>query len=88
MNKASLIEAIALEANLSKKEAKLALEAFISTVTKTLGRGERVALSGFGAFSVFRRSAKNGRNPQTGKIISIQAKKVVRFAAGKELRRG
>lgn len=85
MNKAELIEAMASGAKISKADAKRALDAFIETTTKTLKKGDRVALVGFGSFSVSKRAARKGRNPQTGKEIKIAAKKVVRFKAGAEL---
>ena len=85
MNKAELIDAIAGNASLTKADAKKALDAFISTTTNALKKGDRVALVGFGSFSVAKRSARTGRNPQTGKEITIQAKKVVKFKAGSEL---
>jgi DNA-binding protein HU-beta len=85
MNKAQLIEAVAADAKLSKAEAKRALEATITATTKALSKGDRVALVGFGSFSVSKRGARKGRNPQTGKEIKIAAKKVVKFKAGAEL---
>jgi DNA-binding protein HU-beta len=85
MNKAELVEAMASEAGLSKADAKRALDAFISTTTGALKKGNRVALVGFGSFSVSQRSARKGRNPQTGKEINIKAKKVVKFKAGADL---
>ena len=85
MNKAELIEAMASSANLSKADAKRALDAFIDTTSGALKKGDRVALVGFGSFSVSKRAARKGRNPQTGKEIQIAAKNVVRFKAGSEL---
>ncbi len=85
MNKAQLIEAIASEAKMTKADAKKALEAFISSTSKALKKGDRVALVGFGSFSVSKRAARKGRNPQNGKEIKIAAKKVVKFKAGAEL---
>ncbi|MFO7938581.1 MAG: HU family DNA-binding protein [Bacteroidales bacterium] len=85
MNKAELIDAIASEANLTKADAKKALDAFIKSTTKALNDGERVALVGFGSFSVSKRNERTGRNPQTGKPITIKAKKVVKFKAGSDL---
>ena len=85
MNKAELIEAMASSANLSKADAKRALDAFIENTSGALKKGDRVALVGFGSFSVSRRAARKGRNPQTGKEIQIAAKNVVRFKAGSEL---
>ena len=85
MNKAQLIDAISGDAKMTKADAKKALEAFITATTKALKKGDRVALVGFGSFAVSKRSARTGRNPQTGKAISIPAKKVVRFKPGSEL---
>jgi DNA-binding protein HU-beta len=85
MNKAQLIDAIAGEAKLTKADAKKALDAFVTTTQKALKKGDRVALVGFGSFSVSKRNARTGRNPQTGKPITIKAKKVVKFKAGSDL---
>ena len=85
MNKAELIDAIASEANLTKADAKRALDAFVKTTTGALKKGDRVALVGFGSFAVSKRNARTGRNPQTGKPITIAAKKVVKFKAGADL---
>ena len=85
MNKAQLIDAIAEKAGLTKADSKKALQAFVATIGESLKKDEKVALVGFGSFSVSERSARAGRNPQTGKTIQIPAKKVVRFKAGAEL---
>jgi DNA-binding protein HU-beta len=85
MNKAELIDAIAKDAGLSKADAKRALEAFVSTTSKALKKGDRVALVGFGSFSVAKRAARKGRNPQSGAEIKIAAKKVVKFKPGADL---
>ena len=85
MNKAELVEAIAVEAKITKADAKKALDAFITATSGALASGDRVALVGFGSFSVSNRAARTGRNPQTGKEITIPAKKVVKFKAGLEL---
>jgi DNA-binding protein HU-beta len=85
MNKAELIDAIAAEAKLTKADSKKALDAFIKATTGALKKSDRVALVGFGSFSVAKRSARTGRNPQTGKPINIKAKNVVKFKAGSEL---
>lgn len=85
MNKAQLVDAMAAGSGLTKADAKKALDAFISTTTETLKGGDRVALIGFGTFSVTERGARTGRNPQTGKEIKIPSKKVVKFKAGAEL---
>jgi len=85
MNKAQLIDAIAAQAGLTKADAKKALDAFIKATTQALKKSDRVALVVFGSFSVAKRSARTGRNPQTGKEIKIPAKKVVKFKAGSDL---
>ncbi|PHR49200.1 MAG: DNA-binding protein [Fluviicola sp.] len=85
MNKAELIEAMASHAGLSKADAKKALEGFTNATTKALKKGDRLSLIGFGSFSISKRSARTGRNPQTGKEIQIAAKNVVKFKAGAEL---
>ena len=79
MNKADLISAVAAEAGLSKVDAKKAVEAFVSTVTKALQEGDKVSLIGFGTFSVAERSARTGINPSTKATITIPAKKVTKF---------
>jgi len=85
MNKAQLIDAMAAGAGLTKADAKKALDAFTGATTDALKGGDRVALIGFGTFSVSERGARTGRNPQTGKEIRIPAKKVVKFKAGADL---
>ena len=85
MNKAELIDAIAAESKLTKADSKRALDAFLGNVGKALKKGDSVVLIGFGTFKVAQRAARNGRNPQTGKVIKIKAKKVVKFKAGAEL---
>lgn len=85
MNKAELVDAIASKAELSKADAKKALDAFVDTTAEALKKGDRVALVGFGSWSVSKREARTGRNPQTGKEIAISAKNVVKFKAGADL---
>ena len=85
MNKAELIDSMAAGAGLSKADAKKALDAFVDTTSVALKKGDRVALVGFGSFSISNRAARTGRNPQTGKEIQIAAKNVVKFKAGAEL---
>ena len=85
MNKAELIDAIAAESKLSKADSKRALDAFTNATSKSLKKGEKLILIGFGTFSIVERAARTGRNPQTGKPIKIKAKKVVKFKAGAEL---
>ncbi len=85
MNKAELISAIASKANITKVDARKALDAFVETAGEAMKNGDRLTLVGFGSFSVAKRSARNGRNPRTGKTIKIPAKNVVRFKAGADL---
>lgn len=85
MNKSELIDAMADGANLSKADAKRALESFLDATGSAMKKGDKVALVGFGTFSVTKRAARKGRNPQTGKEIDIPAKNVVKFKAGSEL---
>lgn len=85
MNKAELVDSIASKAKISKTDAKSAVDALVTSVTGALKKGDRVALVGFGTFSVTKRSARLGRNPQTGKEIKIPAKKVAKFKAGADL---
>ena len=85
MNKSELVDAMAEKANLSKADAKKALDAFIDATSGALNSGDRVSLVGFGSFSVSERAERKGRNPQTGAEITIAAKRVVKFKAGAEL---
>lgn len=85
MNKSELIDAIAADAGITKAAAKKALESFLGNVQKSLKKGNRVSLVGFGSWSVSKRAAREGRNPQTGKTIKIAAKNVVKFKAGADL---
>jgi len=86
MTKAELVAAIGKEAKVSKASAEKALNAFTATVTRALKKGDRLSLPGFGTFSVTRRKARIGRNPQTGKEIKIPAAKVAKFKAGNLLK--
>lgn len=85
MNKSELIDAIAAESKLTKVDAKKALEAFVKVTGTCLKKGDKIALVGFGSFSVAAKPARTGRNPRTGAAIKIAAKKVVKFKAGAEL---
>jgi len=85
MTKEEIIAQIAEDAGTTKVQAKAALESFIGSVKKTLKKGERLTLVGFGAFSVSKRSARMGRNPKTGAAIEIKARKAAKFKASKEL---
>ena len=86
MNKGELIEAVAAAADLTKTDATKAVEAFVDAVTKTLKKGDQVAIIGFGSFSVKSRAARQGRNPKTGETINIAASRVPGFKAGKALK--
>jgi DNA-binding protein HU-beta len=85
MNKGELIEAVAKDVGISKATAGKVLDSAINAVTKSLSKGDRVALVGFGTFSVSTRKARTGRNPRTGKEIRIPATKVAKFKAGNKL---
>lgn len=86
MTKADLVNAMAEKAGLSKTDAEKALKAFADAVTDALKAGEKVALVGFGTFSVSTRAARTGKNPQTGAKINIPAAKTPKFKAGKALK--
>jgi DNA-binding protein HU-beta len=85
MNKTELINQIAESADISKKAAGDALQGFMTAVTETMQKGDKLQLIGFGTFSVTERSARTCRNPQTGKSMKIPAKKVVKFKVGSKL---
>jgi DNA-binding protein HU-beta len=85
MNKGDLIEAIAKGSDLTKADAGRALDATIEAITKTLKKGDKVTLPGFGTFSTSKRAARTGRNPATGETIKIKAKKTAKFKAGSAL---
>ncbi len=86
MNKAELIEAVAEAADISKAAASRAVDGMTQAITKALKKGDTVTLVGFGTFSVRKRAARQGRNPQTGEIIKIKASKQPVFKAGKALK--
>ncbi|MBF8260173.1 MAG: hup [Actinobacteria bacterium] len=86
MTKADLVGSMADSAGVSKAVAEKALNGFISAIGKALKKGDRIALTGFGTFSVSNRKARMGRNPQTGEAIKIKAAKVPKFSAGKSLK--
>ena len=85
MNKGELIKRIAADAKISQTQANAALNSFILITSEALKMGDKVTLVGFGTFGISERSARIGRNPQTGKVIQIDARKVVRFKAGTDL---
>ena len=85
MNKTEMINAISCKTGKSKEDIKRILDVFMDTVGDTLADGQRVRLTGFGTFSVSTRAERQGRNPQTGKPITIPTRRVVRFKAGSDL---
>ena len=86
MNKLNLVNAIAENANLTKKAADIALKSIIDSITESLKKGDKVQLVGFGTFEVRERAARKGHNPQTGEAIKISACKAPAFKAGKALK--
>ena len=86
MTKAELIATVAKKAKIPKVSAEKALNAFTSSVMKGLKKGDKLTLTGFGTFSVVKRKARTGRNPQTGKEIKIPARRVAKFKAGNLLK--
>ncbi|MGO8991128.1 MAG: HU family DNA-binding protein [bacterium] len=86
MTKGELIASIGKEAKISKASAEKAVNAFTNTVMKALKKGDKLALTGFGTFSVAKRRARAGRNPKTGKEIRIPATRVAKFKAGNLLK--
>ncbi len=84
--KGDVINAIAEQAGISKKEATAAFDAFVSHISESCQKGERCAVPGLGSFSISHRKAREGRNPRTREKINIPASKNVRFKAGKDLR--
>jgi DNA-binding protein HU-beta len=86
MTKADLVATMAKSSRMTKKAAETALETALKSIRDSLKKGKKVTLVGFGTFSVARRAARNGRNPQTGRAIRIPAARVPRFKAGKDLK--
>ena len=86
MNKTELVAAMAEQAGVSKKDAGKTLKAFTDVVAEELKKGGKVQLVGFGTFEVSERAARDGRNPQTGKVMKIAASKAPKFKAGKALK--
>ena len=86
MNKTELVAAIAKKTELSKKDAEKALKAFTDVVAEELKKGEKIQLVGFGTFEVSERAAREGRNPKTGKTMTIEASKTPKFKPGKALK--
>jgi DNA-binding protein HU-beta len=87
VNKGDLIEKIAADAKLTKTQAAAAFDSIIGSVTASLKKGQKVTIVGFGTYSVSKRKARTGRNPQTGAPIKIAAKKVPKFTPGSELKK-
>ena len=86
MNKNELVSAVAKQAELSKKDAGLAVEAVFEAIAGALEKGDKVQLIGFGTFDVSQRAAREGHNPRTGEFMQIAASKAPRFKAGKALK--
>jgi DNA-binding protein HU-beta len=86
MNKSELVEAIHKDIGLSKADSARAIDSFLGTVTKALKKGDEVILTGFGKFSVVKRAARQGVNPQTGQKVKIKASKAPKFSAGATLK--
>lgn len=86
MGKQEFIDAIAAKSGLTKADSSRAVEAFISVVTETLKKGDKVTLTGFGSFAISKRAARDGRNPRTGEIVKIPARNSVNFKAGSKLK--
>lgn len=86
MNKGDLINHVAKDSKITKVQAATAIDSLVDNITRMLKKGERTSLVGFGTFSIARRKARAGRNPQTGAPIRIPAKRVVKFTPGKTLK--
>ena len=86
MTKADLVERVAKEADMTKKDAEQLVEIVFDTIIGTLNKGEKIELRGFGSFRLRERNARKGRNPKTGDTVSIPAKRVAYFKPGKELK--
>ena len=86
MTKADLIAAVAKDTSLTKADSERALNAILANITNTLKKKGKLTLTGFGTFEVVKRKKRKGRNPQTGEVINIKARKVVKFKPGKGLR--
>ena len=86
MTKAELVEEVAKESDLTKKDAEVVVQTVLDSITEALQRGEGVELRGFGSFRIRSRSPRQGRNPKTGSNVSVPAKKVPHFKPGKDLR--
>jgi DNA-binding protein HU-beta len=87
MNKGDLIDKVSAGTGINKTQAGAAIDTLVDSITGALRKGDRVALVGFGTFSTSQRKARNGRNPQTGAVIKIAARKVAKFTPGAELKK-
>jgi len=87
LNKGDLVERIAKDAKITKTQAEASLNSVLGGISAALKKGQKVTLVGFGSFSVAKRKARSGRNPQTGAAIKIPARKVPKFTAGSELKK-
>lgn len=85
MNKAELATKISEAVGITKSQASASIDTLIETVAKTIKSGKKVTLIGFGTFSLVKRAARKGRNPKTGEVIKIKARKIAKFKAGNEL---
>ena len=85
MNKAQLTDAVARDAGISKSQAQRVINSLIKHIQKALEKDEKVTLVGFGTFSTRKRAARSGRNPSTGKAITVPAKRIVKFSKGNDL---
>lgn len=86
MNKAQLVSALATKSGLSKKDSEKALQAFVTVITDTLAKNDKIQLVGFGTFAIKERPARVARNPRTGEAIKVKASKAANFKAGKALK--
>jgi DNA-binding protein HU-beta len=86
MNKSELVDAVAADSGLTKADAGRAIESYVTVVNKTLKKGEEIAITGFGKFSVVKRAARTGVNPRTGEKVKIKASKAPKFTAGASLK--
>lgn len=86
MNKAQLISRVARDRRISKVQAARTIDSFLDHITRSLKKGDRASLVGFGTFTVVRRRARKGRNPQTGETINIPARRVARFTPGRAMK--
>ena len=88
MNKQDLIDAMAANSGITKTEARVALESLVDAMRSALKGGDTISLTGFGSFQVAERSARTARNPKTGETIKVDARNVVRFKPGSNLKEG